>query len=91
MHIQEVKFLSGKYPKVDAYPFNFRNFNITEGIDITTPVTFFVGENGTGKSTLLRAIAHRCDIHIWETPGGMRSTPMRKNSTGISMSAGQTA
>ena len=28
-----------------------------EDIDITTPVTFFVGENGTGKSTLLEAIA----------------------------------
>jgi predicted ATPase len=72
MHIQEVKFLSERYPQVDAYPFNLRNFNITEHIDITTPVTFFVGENGTGKSTLIRAIAHRCDIHIWEAPGGMR-------------------
>lgn len=28
-----------------------------EDIDITTPVTFFVGENGTGKSTLLEAVA----------------------------------
>jgi predicted ATPase len=29
-------------------------------------VTFFVGENGTGKSTLLKAICRRCDIHIWQ-------------------------
>ena len=28
-----------------------------EGIDFTSDVTFFVGENGTGKSTLLEAIA----------------------------------
>ena len=28
-------------------------------------MTFFVGENGTGKSTLLEAIARRAGIHIW--------------------------
>ena len=72
MHIRELTFLSEKYPSGSAYPFNLRNFNITEHIALTTPVTFFVGENGTGKSTLLRAIAHRCDIHIWEIPGGLR-------------------
>ena len=72
MHIRELMFLSGEYPSGSAYPFNLRNFNITERIALTTPATFFVGENGTGKSTLLRAIAHRCDIHIWEIPGGLR-------------------
>ena len=25
-----------------------------------------MGENGTGKSTLLQALARRCNIHIWE-------------------------
>ena len=72
MHIKELKFLSGDYPSDKVYPFNLQNFHITESIRFTTPVTFFVGENGTGKSTLLRAIAHRCDIHIWEIPGGLR-------------------
>jgi predicted ATPase len=32
-------------------------------------VTFFIGENGTGKSTLLEALAHRCGIHIWRDIG----------------------
>jgi len=72
MHIKELKFLSRDYPSDELYPFNMRNFHTTERIAFTTPVTFFVGENGTGKSTLLRAIAHRCDIHIWEIPGGLR-------------------
>lgn len=37
-----------------------------------TPVTFFIGENGTGKSTLLEAIALACNIHIWCRNEGVR-------------------
>jgi predicted ATPase len=32
------------------------------------PVTFFVGENGSGKSTVLDAIARKAGIHIWDKP-----------------------
>ena len=72
MHIGGVKYLSNRYPEADSYPFNLRNFRMTESIDITTPVTFFIGENGTGKSTLIRIIARRCNVHIWEPSGGIR-------------------
>jgi predicted ATPase len=37
-----------------------------------SPVTFFVGENGTGKSTLLEALALASDIHIWRKGHGRR-------------------
>jgi predicted ATPase len=40
-------------------------------------VTFFIGENGTGKSTLLRAIARGCSIHIWEEREGRRDKKNR--------------
>jgi len=45
------------------YPFNVRAFS--KGIDLSfqTNVTFFVGENGTGKSTLLEAIAECCGFN----------------------------
>ena len=42
------------------YPFNIpavRHLKKTGGITLEKPVTFLVGENGTGKSTLIEAIA----------------------------------
>ena len=33
-------------------------------LDIDKPVTFFVGENGSGKSTFLEAIADLCDLPV---------------------------
>ncbi len=34
-----------------------------DSIDFSSPVTFFVGENGTGKSTLLEAVAVACGFN----------------------------
>jgi len=41
----------------NVYPFNLPVIRQLERLDFTKKVTFFVGENGTGKSTLLEAIA----------------------------------
>jgi predicted ATPase len=65
MHLRSVTFYPQKYPCEDRYPFNLPTFRQTEQIHFTTPVTLFVGENGTGKSTLMEALARRCRIHIW--------------------------
>lgn len=72
MHITSITFHPDKYPVLDSYPFNLKIFQKSKRIDFTCPVTFFVGENGTGKSTLLRAICQKCGIHIWEDTGGKR-------------------
>jgi len=66
MHLKRVSLSTGKYPKTDCYPFNLRLLQQTREVQFTNPITFFVGENGTGKSTLLEAMAHKCGIHIWE-------------------------
>jgi predicted ATPase len=65
MHLKNVAFHCDKYPVNDRYPFNLQVFRETKQITFDVPVTLFVGENGTGKSTLLEAIAFACNIHIW--------------------------
>jgi predicted ATPase len=42
------------------------------GLDFQRPVTFFVGENGTGKSTIVEAIAEAFKIDVRGGHGGRR-------------------
>ena len=65
MHLKKVTLHPDKYPTTEYYPFNQPLFHQTKSIEFHSPVTLFVGENGTGKSTLLEAISHKCGIHIW--------------------------
>lgn len=68
VHVKKLVFHPDRYPVRDRYPFNLEIFRQTGSIDFECPVTIFVGENGTGKSTLLEAMARRCGIHIWRNP-----------------------
>jgi len=65
MHLKSVRFHPDRYPTREHYPFNLGIFHQGTALPFPAPVTFFVGENGTGKSTLLEAIARRAGIHIW--------------------------
>ncbi len=65
MHLKQIRIVPEKFPTVEHYPFNLDIFGKTRILDVHHPVTFFVGENGTGKSTLLQAISQRCGIYIW--------------------------
>ncbi len=44
-------------PKQDCYPFNIPAVSYLEQLEFHEDITFFVGENGSGKSTMLEAIA----------------------------------
>jgi predicted ATPase len=53
----------------EEYPFNLPMIR-TLDVAFESPVTFFVGENGTGKSTLIEAIAALCRLPV---SGGSRN------------------
>jgi len=65
-HLLKISIDTEAFPDRSAYPFCLNNIQQTEEIELSSSVTFFVGENGTGKSTFLEAAARCCGLHIWE-------------------------
>ncbi|HZY68140.1 MAG TPA: AAA family ATPase [Devosia sp.] len=58
----------------DRYPFNLPWLREGFTLDFSTPLTIIVGENGTGKSTLIEAIAAICGFD--EAGGGKGYRPV---------------
>jgi predicted ATPase len=65
----------------NEYPFNLPAIRSLK-LRLTHPVTFFVGENGTGKSTVIEAIAELCGF---PASGGGRSESQRVTHSGNSL------
>ena len=55
--VRSVSLRRDKVPSFDQFPFCLPAVRTLEQIDLHPKVTFFVGENGSGKSTVLEAIA----------------------------------
>jgi len=74
--LRKITFLREGYPTRDHYPFSLPPFLETGEIAFESTLTFFVGENGTGKSSLLKALTRKCGFHIW---GGSDKLRFRQN------------
>lgn len=57
LYLRHVDLLREQVPSFDTYPFNLPVVRALERIAFRKQVTFLVGENGTGKSTVLEGIA----------------------------------
>jgi predicted ATPase len=68
MHLKQVKINSNSFPTRRYYPFNISTIEAPVEMSFSRPITFFVGENGSGKSTVLDAIARKCGVHPWHKP-----------------------
>jgi predicted ATPase len=55
-------------PESEVYPFNLPLIRNLDSVKLKKPITLFVGENGSGKSTILEALAYAAAI---PTAGGM--------------------
>jgi len=86
--LDKVKVTSA--PTTNSYPFNLPLIQNLTTIEFPSQVTFFVGENGTGKSTILEAIAHNAGFG---SEGGSKNftfkTSDQKTYTGIESLADQ--
>lgn len=62
----------------NQFPFSIPAFSVGLRLELSKPITFFVGENGTGKSTLLEGMAQKIGLntgggsqnHFFEAPTG---------------------
>lgn len=59
---------------VTEWPFTVPSVRalIGDGLRLTSPVTFFVGENGSGKSTVVEALAERWGLDVRSGRGGKK-------------------
>lgn len=68
--LKQISFDRTKAEAGNDYPFSIPLFKKSFTLKFSKPVTIFVGENGTGKSTLLEFIAYASGFNVW---GGSRN------------------
>ncbi|GIP34897.1 AAA family ATPase [Paenibacillus sp. J2TS4] len=67
MYLRSLEIVRREDMDLNQYPFSIPAVKEMTTLTFQNRVTFFVGENGSGKSTILEAIAYQCGFH---TAGG---------------------
>jgi predicted ATPase len=67
-----------------TYPFNVPAISNLDTLNFDQNVTFLIGENGTGKSTLLEAIAYKCGFALG---GGGQANDLGLTDESLSLSS----
>ena len=57
IHLKSITVREPTQQDAESYPFDLEIVRSLREMQFASPVTFFVGENGSGKSTVLEAIA----------------------------------
>jgi energy-coupling factor transporter ATP-binding protein EcfA2 len=83
-YLTGVSVVPTRIEQVNAYPFTLP-FVWQIDLQFESPVTFFVGENGTGKSTLIEAIASLCRLPV--SGGGRNELAGRHGPDAVSLLA----
>ncbi len=83
-YLKRISLVSERVPTFSDFPYSLP---FVRGLDLRfkNAVTYFVGENGSGKSTVLEAIAELCDLPV--SGGGRneladRSGPEQRSALG---------
>ena len=80
LFIKSIRINKDKIPNQDIYPFNIQLIKNFNELKLKTPVTFLIGENGTGKSTLIEAIAILCNLNPEGGTGNFMFSTKRTHS-----------
>ena len=63
LFIKEISIEKIEIDNYNIYPFDIDLVKNFEKLNLSSPVTFFIGENGIGKSTFIEAIAIKCGLN----------------------------
>ncbi|MDR0434589.1 MAG: AAA family ATPase [Gracilibacteraceae bacterium] len=78
LYVQSVALAEDEKRELKSYPFNIPLIRKFRKLTFNKPVTFIIGENGTGKSTLLEAFALACGFNA---EGGSKNFNFKTKDT----------